>query len=104
MRFAKLWALVGSGPGIAPQYDSYGPVERAMLSEEEASTVDKNLDKAGFATMQESLLVKAARDMVFTTLTVKFENGDEHKVKFAGGTMPQSVQEVIDLAMRFPQD
>lgn len=102
MRFSKLWALVGSGPGIAPQYDSYGPVERSMLSEEEAKAIDAKLDKSSFATMQESLLVKAARDMVFTTLTVEFENGDEHKVKFAGGSMPESLQEVIDVTMRFP--
>lgn len=104
MRFAKLWALVGSGPGIAPQYDSYGPVERAMLSEEEAKSVDANLEKSGFANMQESILVKAARDMVFTTLSVEFEDGSEHKMKLVRGSMPDSLNEIIDLAMRFPQD
>ncbi|MBK7749960.1 MAG: hypothetical protein IPL73_03380 [Candidatus Obscuribacter sp.] len=101
MRFKTLWSMVGSGPGMAPQYEQFGPVSREMLPEQEAQLIDEILSSKDFKNLQTSSVTSAARDMVFSSLTVEFEDGSKNTVRFMRGEILESLDKIIKLTMRF---
>ncbi len=100
MRFKTLWTMVGTGPGMAPQYEQFGPVSREMLPEQEALKVDEVLNSKDFKSLQTSSVTTAARDMVFSSLTVEFEDGTKNSVRFMRSEISDAFDKIIKLTMR----
>lgn len=100
MRFQSLWSTIGSGPGIAPQYEQFGPVTRDMLGAGEADAIDQLLASKDFKTLQTSAVTRSARDMVFSSLTVEYEDGTKNTVRFMRGEISDTIDRLIKLTMR----
>lgn len=100
MGFASISALVNTGPGIAPQYESFGPVSREELNESEVAMLDELLEEANFRNETTSAIVKAARDMPLTSISVTFEDNSQNSVKYMNGSLPSALEQVLKFITR----
>lgn len=95
MPFSKISIMVGSGPGIAPLYETFGPIKREKLTQSDVKWIDTTLEDSGFKEMESTDITKWARDMVFTSLTVEYEDGVLHTVKFVRNEIPEKLDQLI---------
>lgn len=100
MPFSKLSIMVGSGPGIAPLYETFGPIKREKITEADAKWLEMLLDESEFKAMESTDITKWARDLVFTSLTVEYEDGVLHTVKFVRNEIPEQIDQVIKFVQR----